>query len=97
MITTLRIRELAAEKGLTQKDLAEKCGVSAVSLSRINNGIFNPSLDTLEKIAAALGVEVSALFAAPAEGVITCPHCGKSISLHPSGVVGCPASAPAEG
>lgn len=85
MITELRIRELAAEKGLTQKDLAEKCGVSAVSLSRINNGIFKPSLDTLEKIAAALGVEVSALFAAPAECVITCPHCGKTIQIKAEG------------
>lgn len=63
----------------TQKELAEKIGVTEVTLSRASNG--NTSLPLLEKIAAALGVSVSDLFTAPKEGVIHCPHCGKSITI----------------
>lgn len=92
----LRIKELCKQKGLTQSDLAERIGISRVGLSKAING--NTTIGTLEKIAAALGVEMSALFAAPAVGVITCPYCGKSIALHPSEVGGCPAaSAASEG
>lgn len=91
----LRIKELCKQKGLTQSELAERIGISRVGLSKAING--NTTIGTLEKIAAALGVEVSALFAAPAEGVITCPHCGKSIALHPSEVGGCSASPASEG
>ena len=36
---------------------------------------------TLEKVANVLGVAVPELFAAPKEGAITCPHCGKSITI----------------
>lgn len=81
MIITLRIKEICKVKGISQKDLAERCGVSAVTLSRIASGQQMPSIETLAKIAAALGVEISAMFAAPAEGVIICPHCGKPITI----------------
>lgn len=91
----LRIKELCKQKGLTQSELAERIGISRVGLSKAING--NTTIGTLEKIAAALGVEVSALFAAPAEGVINCPYCGKPIALHPSEVSGCPCASPAEG
>lgn len=70
---SLRIKEILKEKGLTQKELAQKMGVAEISLSRSINGA--PTLTTLEKIAAALGVEVSELFA-PSRNVIRCPHCG---------------------
>lgn len=75
----LRIKENCALRGITQKELASQLGVSEVTLSRATNG--NTSLETLEKIANALGVPVAELFEAPKEGVITCPHCGKQINL----------------
>ena len=75
----LRIKELCKERGITQKELADKLGVSEVTLSRATNG--NTSLQLLEKIASALGVSVSELFDAPKGGLITCPHCGKGITL----------------
>lgn len=56
-------------------------GVSTTSLSRIITNEQKPSLDTLEKIAIALDVPVSELFAAPKADVINCPYCGKSITL----------------
>ena len=75
----MQIKEVIQEKGLTINKVAELIGVNRVSLSSAING--NPTVETLEKIANALGVPVSELFEAPKEGVITCPHCGKQINL----------------
>lgn len=78
----LRIKEILKQRGVTQKGLAEKIGVSVISISRIAKGEQNPSLDTLQKIADALGVPLTELFAGEREkGVITCPHCGGRISV----------------
>lgn len=79
MYMKLRIKEVCQKCNITQKELAEKLGVSEVTLSRASNG--NTSLPLLENIAAALGVEVSELFAATKEGIIHCPYCGKSITI----------------
>ena len=77
-----RIKEICKERNLTQKELAEKIGISAVGLAKALAG--NTTIGTLDKIAAALGVSVAELFDAPASGAasITCPHCGKPITLH---------------
>jgi transcriptional regulator with XRE-family HTH domain len=75
----LRIKEIIKAKGITAKELAAKIGISEGALSLAING--NPTVETLEKIASALGVPVSDLFAAPKEGVITCPHCGNPITI----------------
>ncbi len=77
----LRVKELCKEKGLQMQELADKLGITRITLTRNISG--NPTISTLENIAAALGVTVPELFAAPKEGVITCPHCGKSIKLNP--------------
>lgn len=74
-----RIKELCKEKGLLFKELAQHLGITDVGLRQSLQG--NPTIGTLEKIAAALGVPVSELFAPPKEGAITCPHCGKSITI----------------
>lgn len=78
----LRIKELCQLRNITQKDLAEKLGVSEVTLSRASSG--NTSLPLLEKIALSLGVEVSELFAPASSGSMVCPACGAKISLHPT-------------
>lgn len=57
----IRIKELCQQRATTQKDLAAKLGVSEMTLSRAAKG--NTSLPLLEKIAAALEVEVGDLFA----------------------------------
>lgn len=80
----LRIKEILKAKGITAKELAAKIGISEGALSLAING--NPTVETLEKIASALGVPVSDLFAAPKEGVIHCPYCGKSITIKPESV-----------
>lgn len=75
----MRIKEVIQEKGLTINKVAELMGVNRVSLSNTING--NPTVETLQKIATALDVPVSELFETPKEGVITCPHCGKPITI----------------
>ena len=47
--------------GMTQVDLAERCGIYQTYLSRIENGAANPSVFLLNAIATALGVETYTL------------------------------------
>ena len=77
----LRIKEICKSRGITLNDLAERVGVSRVSLSGIATGKQKPSFDTLERLADALNIAPAELFAAPKEGAITCPHCGKPITI----------------
>ena len=59
----LRILGICKQAGITQKELAERIGLSAVGLSKAING--NPTKDTLEKIASALNVRITELFEEP--------------------------------
>lgn len=54
-----RIQALRKEKGLTQKELGEKLGVSASMIGQYETDLRKPKIETLEKISAALGVAVS--------------------------------------
>lgn len=82
---TIRIKELLKEKGISQKDLADRLGITVVGISKILNG--NPKIDTLEKIASTLEIELWELFVdeativkrSPASHV--CPHCGKPLTI----------------
>lgn len=77
-----RIKELLKERNITQKELAKKIGVSAVSLHRYLTG--NTSVASLEKIAEALDVEISELFVHRREkdngASIICPYCHNQIN-----------------
>lgn len=77
----MRIKEVIKEKGLTITELAEKMGINRVNLSSMVNG--NPTVETLNKIADALGVPITELFERPKKDSLhlTCPHCGKDINL----------------
>lgn len=78
-MSKFRVLELCKQKGITQKDLAEKIGMTPVGLAKASNG--NPTFETLEKIADGLGVTVPELFAPQPTNTITCPHCGKLIKV----------------
>lgn len=85
-----RIKELLKERNMTQKELAQKIGVSTVSLNRYMTGKGNPSVSSLEKIAEALDVEISELFVhrktGETDSTITCPHCGNKFHIIIKGV-----------
>ena len=55
------IRELRKKKGLTQQQLAEKVGISNVSLSNYERGTQMPDLNTLARIAVELDVSTDIL------------------------------------
>ena len=57
-----RLRELRAERNLTQAALAELVGVSRKTVNTIENGVFVPSTLLALKLASALGEPVEALF-----------------------------------
>ena len=50
---------LRIEKGLTQEQLARICGLRQSAISRIESLRMIPRLDTIIKIAVALGVKLS--------------------------------------
>lgn len=56
------IRELRQKNHLTIGDVATQAGLSPGMLSKIENGQAATSLDSLQRIAAALGVQMSELF-----------------------------------
>lgn len=81
-----RIKEILKEQGVTINELADKLGISRVTLSTQINGTAN--IVSYEKIATALNVPMWQLFASPKEiqpqsdgSSITCPNCGKSIKI----------------
>jgi transcriptional regulator with XRE-family HTH domain len=57
-----QVRHLRSQLGITASELAHEAGVSASALSKIENGQISPSLATLQALARALHVPVSALF-----------------------------------
>ena len=73
----MRIKELLKEKGVTQKELAKRMGISDGAVSQILGGQYSPKLDTLQRIAQALEVDVAELFIP----VVRCPHCGRILNL----------------
>jgi transcriptional regulator with XRE-family HTH domain len=52
------IRRLRETLGLTQAALAKRAGLSRMHVIRIERDEVSPSLDTLERVAKALGVTV---------------------------------------
>lgn len=63
---SLRVKEVLKEKGYTIQSLSEVMGVNRVSLTNSING--NPTVETLEKIASTIGVDISELFVS--DGVV---------------------------
>lgn len=58
-----RLKELRAERNLTQSELAERIGVSRKTINTVENGVFVPSTILALKLAAALGKKVEEIFA----------------------------------
>src|SRR5712692_8014685 len=60
-----QVRRLRQQAGLTQEALAKRAGLARPNLARVESGRYRPSLETLERIAHALGQSISALVAPP--------------------------------
>ena len=62
----LRLREWREKRGYSVRELAERAGVSYVTVVRIEGGKFSPTVALLEKLAKALGIPVRDFF--PVQG-----------------------------
>lgn len=50
------------EQNFTQKQLAEATGITQADISRLENGTGNPSIRTLKRLAAGLGMTLKVEF-----------------------------------
>ena len=57
----LQIRRVREQRGWTLSGFAERCGIAKSTLSRLESGDGNPTIETLWTIASALNVPFSAL------------------------------------
>jgi len=76
-VTTLggRIRALRTEREMQQRQLAEKAELAPSMVSQIESGRLTPSLNTLRRLAEALGVTIGALFdGQPAGRIVVSRH-----------------------
>ena len=55
------IRKLRKERGMTQKQLGEMCGIKEANIRKYELDKANPKIETIERIAQALGVPIRAI------------------------------------
>lgn len=57
-----RLRDILKERGLTLKAFSEMSGISQPNLSNYINGNISPTLETVDKIAKSLNIDIQDLF-----------------------------------
>ena len=57
-----KIRERRKELGLSQEELAKKCGVSRQTINAIENNKYDPTLSLAFSLARELSIKVDELF-----------------------------------
>ena len=62
MIIGTRLRKLREERKLSQGDIEKRTGLLRCYISRVENGHTVPSLETLERLAAAMEIPLYQLF-----------------------------------
>jgi transcriptional regulator with XRE-family HTH domain len=68
-----RIRELREEKGLSQRQLAERCKVARNTIVRTENGTTTPSFELMVRVARELSVDPGELFRTKATALPSTP------------------------
>jgi transcriptional regulator with XRE-family HTH domain len=53
------LQTLRVQKGLTVRELGEMCGLAFTTISKIENGRYNVSVDILGRVAEALGYRLT--------------------------------------
>ena len=57
------------QSGLTQKELSERTGITQGDISKLERGNANPSIRTLQRLAAGMGMKLRLEFLPDAEKV----------------------------
>jgi transcriptional regulator with XRE-family HTH domain len=66
-----RVRALREASGLSLRDLADRCGVSAPMLSQVERGATSPTLTVAARIASGLDLKLSQLLRLDEDGAVT--------------------------
>lgn len=75
-----RLKALCKQKGITQKELAARLGITPVALSKSINS--DARISTLKRIAAALNVSLGSLCDdETTTAAARCPNCGAAIEI----------------
>lgn len=61
MTLAMRVKQYRKSQAKSQLDMAFEMGISVEEISRIERGMTDPRLSTLQKIAAHMGITVSDL------------------------------------
>jgi transcriptional regulator with XRE-family HTH domain len=72
-----RIKAVRKKQGLSQKELAEKTGVTPSSISQVEKNLIYPSLPALFRMAESLSVEVGSFFDGYAAAHTGCVYRGR--------------------
>lgn len=72
-----RVRALREAGGLSLRDLAERCGVSAPMLSQVERGETSPTLQVAARIAHGLDLRLSQLLRLDEDGAVTIVRAGE--------------------
>jgi transcriptional regulator with XRE-family HTH domain len=75
----LNIKKTIRQYDLEVQKVAKRMGITPTGLSQHING--NPSVDVLNRIAIAIGCDVSELFEQSAINTVSCPYCGNRIKI----------------
>lgn len=57
-----KLRKIRTRKGLSQEALSKEAGLDRTYVGKIERGEKSPSLDTIEKLADVLDIEIMELF-----------------------------------
>jgi len=58
----MKMMQIRKKIGMTQAELAEKCQTTQQTIAKIEKGVVDPKISTLQKIADALNCELQELF-----------------------------------
>lgn len=81
-----RLRAVRKERGLTQKELSSRAGVSSNAISLIERSEISPSVATLQNLAGALNVKMSYFFDEDVQTNIMHVKSGERPALESKGV-----------
>ena len=56
-----RVRDLRRQRGWTQEALGERAGISYKFIGEIERGVGNPTVDSIDQIARAFGIDIALL------------------------------------
>jgi transcriptional regulator with XRE-family HTH domain len=68
-VFSAKLKSLRIAAGLSQKELAEKAGLSQASISSMEQGRYDPVWSSVVAVAKALGVSIDVFLTAPTEEV----------------------------